>query len=137
MSNIIFIFTGFIVLIFMTFALCHDYFNYVLAKYRWAKCTGIISKVDVQQVMHSSDKGVEVNQTQKIYVTYISNNVTYKNVRLDLDMPTLKEGDEIVLHINPNNPTEFQIDRDIKDILFPLSIIIFLFILLVLVVIYQ
>ena len=92
-----------------------------------------IYKVDIKQVMHSSNKGIEVNQTQKIYVTYISNNVAYKNVRLDLDMPTLKEGDEIVLYINPNNPTEFQIDRDIKDILFPLSIIISLFILLILV----
>lgn len=134
MSNITFIITGFIVLIFMTFALCHDYFNYIIAKYRWVKCKGIISRVDIKQVMHSSNKGIEVNQTQKIYVTYISNNVTYKNVRLDLDMPKLKEGDEIVLHINPNNPTEFQIDKDIKDILFPLSIIVSLFILLMLVV---
>ena len=137
MNNTVFIITGFLVLGFITFAISQDYIIYLLVKRHWDKCISTVSRVDSQQIARTCEEGVEINQTWKVYVTYTYNNVTYKNIRLGMDIPTLKEGNNIVLYVNPNNPTEFQIERNIKDILFPLLIVISLFVILVLVVIYQ
>ena len=137
MSNICFAVCGFSVLLIVLIGICKDYFLYILVTHNWDKRISTVTRVDTHQTTRTYDIGVDVHQTWKVYATYTYNSIEYKDIHVGLDIPTLKEGNNIVLYVNPNNPSEFQIERHIKDILFPLLIVISLFVILVLVVIYQ
>lgn len=124
----------FSVLLIVLLGVCKDYFLYVLVTYNWDKCISTVTIVDSQQTTHAYDNSVDVHQTWKVYATYTYNGIEYKDIHIGLDIPILKEGNNIVLYVNPNNPSEFQVKRNIGDIIFPIAVISILFILLLLAV---
>ncbi len=124
----------FSVLLIVLLGVCKDYFLYVLVTYNWDKCISTVTRVDSQQTTHAYDNSVDVHQTWKVYATYTYNGIEYKDIHIGLDIPTLKEGNNIVLYVNPNNPSEFQVKRNIGDIIFPIAVISILFVLLLLAV---
>lgn len=124
----------FSVLLIVLLGVCKDYFLYVLVTYNWDKCISTVTRVDSQQTTHAYDNSVDVHQTWKVYATYTHNGIEYKDIHIGLDIPTLKEGNNIVLYVNPNNPSEFQVKRNIGDIIFPIAVISILFVLLLLAV---
>ena len=131
MSNIGFAICGFSVLLIVLLGVCKDYFLYVLVTHNWDKCVSTVTRVDIQQITRTYDNGVDVHQTWKVYTTYMYNGTEYKDVYTGLDTPTLKEGNTIVLYVNPNDPSEFQIKRNVGDIIFPIAVISMLFVLLI------
>lgn len=130
MSNVGFAICGFTVLLIVLLGVCKDYFLYVLVTYNWDKCISTVTRVDTQQTTRTYDNGVDVHQTWKVYATYTYNGIEYKDIHVGLDIPTLKEGNNIVLYVNPNNPSEFQVKRNIGDIIFPIAVVSILFVLL-------
>ena len=127
MSNICFAVCGFSVLLIVLLGVCKDYFLYVLVTYNWDKCISTVTRVATQHTTRTYDNGVDVHQTWKVYTTYTYNGIEYKDIYVGLDIPTLKEGNNIVLYVNPNNPSEFQVKRNIGDIIFPIAVISILF----------
>lgn len=127
MSNVGFAICGISVLLIVLLGVCKDYFLYVLVTYNWDKCISTVTRVDTQQTTRTYDNGVDVHQTWKVYTTYTYNGIEYKDIYVGLDIPTLKEGNNIVLYVNPNNPSEFQVKRNIGDIIFPIAVISILF----------
>lgn len=134
MSNIGFAICGFSILLIVLLGICKDYFLYVLVTHNWDKCVSTVTRVDIQQTTCTYDNGVDINQTWKVYATYMYNDIEYKDVYTGLNTPMLKEGNTIVLYVNPNNPSEFQVKRNIGDIIFPIAVISILFMLLLLAV---
>lgn len=133
MSNICFAICGFSVLLIVLLGVCKDYFLYILVTHHWDKCISTITRVDTQQTTRTYDNGVDIHQTWKVYATYTYNSIEYKDVYTGLDTPTLKEGNTIVLYVNPNDPSEFQVKRNIGSII-PIAVISILFVLLLLAV---
>ena len=134
MSNVGFAICGISVLLIVLLGVCKDYFLYVLVTYNWDKCVSTVTRVDIQQTTRTYDNGVDVHQTWKVYATYTYNGIEYKDIYIGLDIPTLKEGNTVILYVNPNNPSEFQVKRNIGDIIFPIAVISILFVLLLLAV---
>lgn len=130
MSNICFAVCGFSVLLIVLIGICKDYFLYILVTHNWDKCVSTVTRVDIQQVTRTYDNSVDIHQTWNVYVTYTYNGIEYKDVYTGLDTPTLKEGSAIVLYVNPNNPSEFQVKRSVGIIIFPIAVVSILFVLL-------